>query len=246
MRKQYSFNSGNMKKTILLSALIFVYVLSYSQIASKSKSITLKAETSEIKNDIIAKNYNEVDQYVMSLKKHYTDIDDLSYDLTNRFKNPEDKVRAIYRWMTNNISYDCKDYHRGATLAEQLSFKYKNREEFRNIYALKVLRSKKAICSGYAILFYELCYASGIRCEIVEGAADSNVKKISFYRRTYYYYPDHAWNKVLISDIWYYVDVTWSSGSCDSRIKNFTKNFNPYYYLTSINNLYLTHVENKY
>ncbi|MCW3082751.1 MAG: hypothetical protein JWP12_117 [Bacteroidetes bacterium] len=207
---------------------------------------TKPIETSAPTENLLTKDYTAVDAYVLGLKKNYTDIYDLARDLTVNYTDDGDKVRAIYRWITENIAYDCKDYHRGNPTASKFRANSYDEEDFRYYFARNVIQSKKAVCEGYAVLFYELCKAANIRSSIVEGTADNNTKRIAFYRSTYYYYPDHAWNKVLLNGAVYYVDATWSSGTTDAKIRHFYKEFNNAYYLTPVNQLYDTHVENKY
>ena len=57
-----------------------------------------------------------------------------------------------------------------------------------------VLIEKRGLCEGYAHAFLELCTLSGIECAVITGMADSE---------------PHMWNIVKISDIWYYIDLTW-------------------------------------
>jgi transglutaminase/protease-like cytokinesis protein 3 len=232
-----------MKKIILsfLTCLFCTNTIVQAQIESNNKINTETAKTLTV-DPLTEKNYSVIDAYALSLTKKYTDLYELAADLTGKYAGQEEKVRAIYRWITDNISFDYKDLNRGVTTAQRIYKKHKYAEDFKYSLALKTLRDKKGVCIGYSALFYELCRISGIKCSIIEGAADDNIKKIAYYRKTYFYYPNHAWNSILLNNQLYYIDVTWSSGQCSSR--KYFKNFNPDYYLTP--KLYLTHVENKY
>ena len=53
----------------------------------------------------------------------------------------------------------------------------------------------KAVCEGYASLFYRLCRESGVPCRIVYGKSQKM---------------NHAWNIVKIGDLWYNGDPTWN------------------------------------
>jgi transglutaminase/protease-like cytokinesis protein 3 len=73
--------------------------------------------------------------------------------------------------------------------------------------ALVTLQTKKSGCEGTARLFYELCKASRLECEVIFGYAlglnyDNN-RAIK---------PNHGWNAVKINDKWELVDATWGSG----------------------------------
>lgn len=238
-----------MKTTILFTIGSLFSFLLFAQnntvVIKKAVETTVKKNKSEA-IDVFKRDYSKIDSFCSLIKTKYLDIDELSDTLTSTFQYDADKVRAIYKWMTLNISFDCKDVWKGVSTAQKIAEKYNDdNDDFLYELSKKVLRSKKGVCIGYAALFYEICKSAGLKAEIVEGAADENTKMIEYYRKTYYYYPNHAWNKVKINNDWYYIDTTWSSGSCDEHDK-FTKNFNETYFLCPINQLYPTHVENKY
>lgn len=204
-------------------------------------------------NDSIAQaHYAVVDAYVLHLKKRYRNIPSLAKDLTATFTSPEDKVRAIFRWMTNNISYDCADYHnKNKTLGGGVSYssttsKSQITAQWANMYyryANRVLRKRKGICEGYAILFYELCNQSGINCEIIHGFADQNSKRIGKYKTFHRKFTNHAWDSVELNGNWYDLDATWASGSCDEEVRHFYKGFNAAYYLTSAKKSFADHIQ---
>jgi len=189
-------------------------------------------------------NFSAVDNRVLKLKKHYRNIPTLAQDITVGFNTDEEKVRAIFRWMTENIAYDVVDYHKKNKTVG--SIKYKGRlskeeqaekwEEIYYKYATKVLRKNKGICEGYATLFYELCKYNNIKCEVVSGV----VKK---ERNGKIRYAGHAWNKVYFNEQWFYLDVTWASGYCDDKVTQFTKSLSNYYYLTAIDKPFPTHID---
>lgn len=210
--------------------------------AVNTGSATLKAASTV--------DYSAVDSRILKIRKHYKKISDLSADLTAGYTTDEEKVRAIFIWITNNISYDCSEYHSRKDM--NVRFTYKTQEEldakrqkFYSDYAMKVLRGKRAICEGYAVLFQELCKQNNIPCEIVVGRVSNNTNKIERVRGKKNFSTNHAWDKVKISGVWYYLDPTWASGYCDKGVKKFTKSFNAYYYLTPTDKLFLTHAENE-
>lgn len=112
---------------------------------------------------------------------------DLSLYLTNPFDNDEQKVRAIFRWITNNIAYDIDK-----AVANNFSASDKSQSPY------NVLKKRKAVCEGYSNLFVELCTQSGIRCEFIGGISMDNSKRTSL----------HAWNAVFVNSTWKLVDVT--------------------------------------
>lgn len=65
-----------------------------------------------------------------------------------------------------------------------------------------VLTLKYGNCSSYAILFHAMCQDVGIQCDVVTGTVIKNGESIG-----------HAWNRVLLSGAWYYIDVCWNDTS---------------------------------
>ncbi len=203
-------------------------------------------------------DYTAVDNVVLKMKKRYKNIPDLAKSITAPFNTDEEKVRAIFRWITENVAYDVA----ALKLNNQtMNVRYKTNDPKNVIegkwedsyfkYASKVLSKKKAICEGYATLFYELCRLNNIKCEVVIGYADETFgyktgkNKIVRYKKRKDFKTNHAWNKVFINNQWYYLDATWASGFCDERLTKFTKHLDNYYYLTPEDELFPTHAENK-
>jgi hypothetical protein len=62
-------------------------------------------------SDLQNYDYAKVDSFVLSFPKtRYKSHEQLAYDLTKEFSSEHEKFRAIYRWITNNISYKWKFY----------------------------------------------------------------------------------------------------------------------------------------
>ena len=104
-------------------------------------------------------------------------------------KTTYQKVQAIYNWITANVKYDYSHLSDPTYLLQYTA------------YAAAV--QKKAVCQGYANLFYRLANDAGIDCRIITGKA---------YNRDGA--ADHAWNIVRMEDGKYYcLDATWDAGS---------------------------------
>lgn len=117
--------------------------------------------------------------------------------LTNYLITPAEtdyeKVRAFYVWIITHISYD-----RAAAEADKR----------RNHSIADVLRSRKAICYGYAQLFQAMCEKAGLQSTVVHGYARED-GLITELLTT----PNHSWNAVLLDGKWYLLDATWGAGS---------------------------------
>jgi hypothetical protein len=172
--------------------------------------------------------------------KYDNDLVSLTKQLTSPFPEQVLKVRAIFRWITENIAYDFKFYNKyyyngkepkafsceGDSMECQIKLRV-----WEAGYISKVLDKKKAVCQGYSMLFKKMCDIAGIQSEIISG-----------YVRTEYYEVgtpgdlDHAWNAVLLNGDYYLVDATWAAGGCtkddDGKLTGFHKHFKEYYWLT--------------
>jgi transglutaminase/protease-like cytokinesis protein 3 len=168
-------------------------------------------------------NYAQVDKHALSYRgKDFGSISKLADSLTRPFGEDDQKARAIYRWITDNIAYDCKAYHN----PEQRTDDYED-----------VLKRRKGVCAGYASLFKVLCDFAGLDCEIVQGYARFSYQGIGDTHTD----PNHAWNAVKIGDRWQLVDVTWGSGYTDEKIRKFHKAYSDNYFLTDPKLFVLNH-----
>jgi transglutaminase/protease-like cytokinesis protein 3 len=92
------------------------------------------------------------------------------------------KVSAIFRWITDNISYrtaPINSYRRNG------SPRHRQRKRKKILLALKplnervaeeVLKVRSGVCNGYRRLFYNAMRLCGIRSEIITGYAKTNGK----------------------------------------------------------------------
>lgn len=121
-------------------------------------------------------------------------VNDLALYLTKDVSGEEAKVKAIHHWITNNIAYDYK------LIESDKSFQYES--------ASKVLKSKKALCTGYVRLMREMLDAVGIQAVYVPGYT---------YAHKAFYQPkvlldNHAWITIKIDGEWKMADPTWDAG----------------------------------
>lgn len=105
-----------------------------------------------------------------------------------------EKARAIYVWITENISYDDDAY---------------NSKVYGDYSSEAVLFSKKAVCSGFSNVFSSLGKQMNLK-----------IKKVSGYSKGYSYSigerftnTNHAWNIIKINGNWRIFDATWGQGN---------------------------------
>ncbi len=136
-------------------------------------------------------------------------IASLSSYLTQDVRSDREKARAIYRWITENISYDVSRF--GEEPDPQL-----------------VLRQRRAVCAGYASLFAALAEASGLTAVIVHGEAKGMGPKGAMTSDGLL---THDWNVVKLDGAWHLLDCTWGAGRLDERLL-FVPRFTDHYFLT--------------
>ena len=187
--------------------------------------------------------FDSIDNYVKTIK-YKGDLLKLVSDLTKNTKTDLEKSRAIYFWITENIAYDYKTFNKNK---RSKSFKCKGKLdcdlkiiEWKNKILTRVLDKKMAICSGYSDLFKKMCEIAKVDCLVVEGYVKTEPNQIGKMGVL-----DHAWNALIIDNKYYYLDLTWASGSCSTdkknRLNKFQKKRNEYYWLTPVDKLSRNH-----
>jgi transglutaminase/protease-like cytokinesis protein 3 len=126
-----------------------------------------------------------IDKYARSVpSSNAVTVEALASYLDKCATNDVEKVRAIYIWITEHISYDFDGYW--------LHF-------YGNYSPENVLKSRKSVCGGYATLFKALADRMDLTCVVIGGVAFVNPPE------------GHAWNAVSIDGKWYLLDSTWGS-----------------------------------
>lgn len=183
-----------MKKIALLLLIIFIFNL-----------------------DIHAQNpeYKTVDTYIQKLGSlDSQNVATISEMITKNFGDKKEKARAIFYWISNNISLDLK-------AAKQADDKKND--------PVLVIKSRKATPLGYAMLFQEMSSQANIRCLIVDGYTRNNAEDINNMADDL----NHAWNVVQLGqspEQWFYVDACKASGYADKKFSVFTKQFTSEYF----------------
>lgn len=116
-----------------------------------------------------------------------------------------ERIRALFVWIANNIDYD----------VEKVLLK----KSYANPTTEDVLKTRKAVCQGYAELFYKLCYECNIKAILVPGYTklpDGSIADLS-----------HEWVAAQVNNKWFLFDPTWAAGSVkDGRfIRKFSNQF---------------------
>lgn len=161
-------------------------------------------------------------EYISKKQKPTFSTEKLAFAITKNAKSDNDKVLAIYKWITSNISYDNE-----LRLSAKLQKEFYTSEE--NIIR-KVLERKMALCGGFAFLFKNLCNDVGVSAEVVHGFTKDYSGKIQQNKQ-----PNHTWSAVKLNGQWQLLDITWAISYGG---KNSPDN---YWFLTKPENFILSH-----
>jgi len=172
-----------------------------------------------------------IDKRVTTIPVAAPDV--LARQLISPYKQDIEKVRSIFRWITENIAYDTKAYHdpegayAGLWEAAGFSPEADRQKDYNDRIVQKVLAEKRAICDGYSRLFKTLCDYAKIKCEIITGYIRWSSDAIGQMTNR-----QHAWNAVYVDDGWHLVDATWASGYCNEAVTEFTKRYDEFFFFT--------------
>lgn len=189
-------------------------------------------------------SFEKVDAYVRNTNFSSKEINQLTTDITSPFETELEKARAIFVWITDNIKYDCKQFHKPKNTKITYGSEKERiakRQKMRETAVLRTLRYKKGICQDYAALFKKMCGIVGIESEIISGFGRQNRNDIGKIPKS----SNHAWNSVKIDDQWFLLDVTWASGGTNPEVTKFHKKFKEGYFLTPPSDFIKNHYPTK-
>ncbi|MEL6534941.1 MAG: transglutaminase domain-containing protein [Bacteroidota bacterium] len=139
------------------------------------------------------------------------DLYGLATQLTEGLPTEEEKFRAIYTWIVQNIKNDSQLYNRTMNARKRYAETPARLATWTRRMQPKIwdrlLTKKKTLCSGYAYLLSHLAEQAGITAIPVAGYmrnSRANVGGEGFL--------NHHWNAVKLDGTWYLCDPTWSSG----------------------------------
>ncbi|MDO8652835.1 MAG: transglutaminase domain-containing protein [Undibacterium sp.] len=104
-----------------------------------------------------------------------------------------EKIRAIYRWISDRIEYDVEAFLSGREVAMNVE---------------EVLKKRLSVCGGFASLFEELATNAGLEVKSISGYA----KAYGSVQGTHFDKPNHVWNAIKIDGEWRMIDATWGAG----------------------------------
>jgi Transglutaminase-like superfamily len=184
-----------MKKSIFFLSLLSISFISFSQPTTNK--------------------YSNIDNAVLKLGNFPTkNVAEIADAITSIFKNNEDKARAIFYWIANNIAIDPKAV---------------KQQDEKNKLPEKVIELRKATPLGFSLLVQEMCSYAKIRCLSVDGFVKNHATEINEKIED----KNFSWNVVQLGqspETWYYIDACRASGFLDPKLTVFTKQFTSQYF----------------
>ena len=110
----------HLKLFILFTYFIFCNDTASSQevvdsIAEKAEPAAVNTNSSNYTDSAATEKFKIVDQYILKMKRRNKPVPVLAKEITDPFTSEEEKVRALFIWMTNSIGFDCITYHKKKT-----------------------------------------------------------------------------------------------------------------------------------
>ncbi|SNR16709.1 transglutaminase domain-containing protein [Tenacibaculum jejuense] len=159
-----------------------------------------------------SQKFSTVDNVSRSAYKDVTSLMSLAQKIDYDFKTDEEKVRAIFIWLTYNMKYTYNPtnllkspeflVHYDKNHLHQI-LKYKKEKKL-----LKAFNNREAVCEGFALIFKRVCDLMHIKNELVYGFTKSSGYTIGAIPKA----KNHVWNAVKINDKWIMIDATYGTG----------------------------------
>lgn len=137
--------------------------------------------------------------------------------------NDFQKARSLFRWVADRVAYDVDGLRANRLGTQQVE---------------ETLRTHKAVCEGYAVLYRELAMLAGLQVHMLTGASKFN-SSLPFALPPGI--EGHAWNAVLLGGRWRLLDVTWAAGQLQPT-GTFKRQFDDYWFCTPPEQFVYTHL----
>ncbi|MDX9846652.1 MAG: transglutaminase domain-containing protein [Tenuifilaceae bacterium] len=180
----------------------------------------------DFEGESLKQRFKELDDYALNVPSTYSSNMELLVDyLIKPTYSDIEKARVIFRWITNNVTYDDRGYNTG---------------KYSDVSAEGVFKYRIAVCEGFSELFKVMGTLAGLEIE-----------KVSGYSKGYSYTPgskfsdtNHAWNLIKIDGAWKLFDITWAEGNGvteNGKLKSIKK-YDEFWFNTDPYNFIFSHL----
>ncbi len=165
-------------------------------------------------------SFTFVDYLMHNIPDSITQSEDQIADFINMaFVTDEEKSRAIFYWIANNIQYDAENMFAFSIILNP------------NHKPAGILETRKGVCHDYVLLYKNIADRVGIISSVVTGYTKKKGRVSG---------NPHAWIATLINSKWYLTDPTWGAGYIDDG--QFIKKFNLNYFKVDPETFIKTHI----
>ncbi len=144
--------------------------------------------------------YATIDQASKSVPNQLKTVSDISAHLVQNLSNDEEKLRAIFIWVTHNIKYD--------TGFDIVNYRYREKDEL----ITHILNKRKGVCEHYCELMKRMCDEVDIQANVIHGYNWLNDGSLSDQ--------SHAWLVAKLKDNYWFFEPTWAAGYAISQTEN--------------------------
>lgn len=125
--------------------------------------------------------------------KSTPEIDQTAIKVVGNEKSTTKKAYLLYKWVSQNISYDYDKAQKLSTNPQGISSG-----------TIDAFTTRKGVCFDYSSLYISMCQAVGLKVRLVTGLGYSGLS-----------WGDHAWNQVysMEENRWLHVDTTFGTAS---------------------------------
>ncbi|MGB0863387.1 MAG: transglutaminase domain-containing protein [Saprospiraceae bacterium] len=196
--------------------------------------------------------YTQVDLQIKDKWIRSNDVDEIAEEITADYDDEEQKVRAIFVWITENIEYslDIKDDRKRNRSKRRIKTRDPEEKaelelELKNDDLKTALKARGAIEADYSYMFIRMCEAAEIEAGEIKGYLRRSERKVGKMPRR----ADHKWNWAKINGKKYLFDTMLASGKVarnkETKQIEFVKKFNDIYFMTPPEIMVLNHYPEK-
>lgn len=182
------------------------WVLNYVKIESTDTGWKIKQSPVYEHNKLMYekdKSTSEALKRTPSIQSESSAVLSIAKQVTANCTTDYQRILALHDWVCEYLSYDMDSLRSG---------------QIPPYYAEEVIKSKNAVCLGFATLYAALCRSINIPCNVVSGYALGIGADTAWTdTTTATEEQNHAWNEVYVDNRWIIVDTTWD---CVNKIEN--------------------------